>query len=82
MIGLFLFGEDSLEDVRDIRTSCIRALTRGTIVKWNSSNTSVDKVFDVDLKVVLNECNDFLRTYDPDLRKANPIRDRTKPFLW
>ena len=82
-LGLFLIGEDTIEAVRQIRIDAIAAINSGTVISWSSEGTSVQKVLDskFSLKEIIEECNYFLRQVDPKVRKNNPFRHRTSPFI-
>lgn len=79
---LFLYGEDTVGDVREIRNAARSALLTGQVVNWTSGNTTVQKVININLDVVIKEANEFLRLYDPSIKAKNPIRDITKPYIW
>lgn len=78
---LFLAGEDSIEDVREIRNSIRKTIASGTAQEWTANNITVKKVIGFDQKEVLEQCNLFLRLYDPTVKAANPTADRTIPFI-
>jgi hypothetical protein len=77
MLNLFLYGEDTIADVRQLREDAISAVIGGVVVKWTSENTSVEKSKDYPLETVIKEANYFLRLYDPQVRKKNPVIRRT-----
>ncbi len=81
--NLFLFGEDALDDVRAIRSAALSALTTGTVVRWGSQTTSVEKILKLKLTMdeILQECNYFLRLYDPAIRATNPVVKHSKVNL-
>ena len=81
MTGIFLFGEDSIDDVKTIRNDAIAALSGGTILEWSSENTTVKKVGSLPLDVIIKEANAFLRLYDSTIRQNNPMITRTRPNL-
>jgi hypothetical protein len=81
MIGIFLLGEDTIEAVKSIRKDALAGLRSGEVVSWSSESTTVTKVLNMKLKDVIAECNYFLRQVDPTIRKNNPMRDVTRPFI-
>ena len=78
---IFLYGEDALEDVKKIRADAIASLVKGTVIEWSSDSVSVKKVFDLPAEIIVNECNYFLRTYDPVISCTNPIYTEAKAFI-
>jgi hypothetical protein len=77
---LFLYGEDTLEDVREIRLILLSNLSRGLTTEWTDENLSVKKAAACKLATdeILRECNYFLRLYDPAVRALNPVVKTTK----
>lgn len=82
VFGLFLFGEDDLDDVRAIRQSAISALASGRIVEWTNENSSTTKADGMELPQLIKECDYFIRLYDPVVAAANPIITETVPNLY
>jgi len=80
-IGLFLYGEDNIEDVRDLRNTAVRALASGRTVEWSDENVSIKKANGLNLDRVVEEANYFLRLYDPNVRKNNPYSKVSKPTI-
>jgi hypothetical protein len=80
-MGLFLYGEDTVDSVRDIRDAVRASLVSGQTVEWTNENTSTRKARGLNLDFLLKECNYFLRTFDPDVRRLNPIVTVSKPNL-
>ena len=81
-LQLFLFGEDSLDDVRQVRADAIAAFNAGRMVQWTSLNTTVQKAQGIDLAELVSMCNNFLRNYDPVVHANNPIITETIPWLF
>ncbi len=81
-LNLFLYGEDSLSDVRQIRNDALAALNSGNIIEWNSDSVSVKKIMNYPVEQIINEANIFLRLYDSNIRSVNPIITETKPNLF
>jgi hypothetical protein len=81
IMNLFLYGEDAIDDVKQIRLDAIAAIAKGRIVEWSSDSVSVKKVLGLPLEMVIGECNYFLRLYEPTIAKNNPIYTQTKPNL-
>lgn len=81
MLGLFLFPTDTIDEVKKIRNRAREAMLNGQTIEWTSTNTTNKKIYNVDLALLITEANLYLRTYDPDTRSKNPIRDRTRPFI-
>jgi hypothetical protein len=82
MANIFLYGEDSVAEVREIRDSAQRALLTGQPVSWTSGNTTVQKIRDIKLDRIINDANEFLRLYCPRVKAKNPIRDISRPVIW
>jgi hypothetical protein len=80
-MALFLLGEDTIEDVRKIRKDARASLGKGKVTSWSVEGASVQKVLNMSLADVIEECNEFLRVADPKIRRANPFRDRTRTFI-
>lgn len=81
ILGLFLYGEDSINDVKQIRLDAIAAISSGKLVEWSSDSVSVKKVSNLPDELVVVECNYFLRLYDPTISRNNPIITEVKPNL-
>jgi hypothetical protein len=82
ILNLFLFGEDSIDDVKQIRLDALNGIAAGGIVEWSSDSVSVKKVYHFKLHDIVKECNYFLRLYDPVISAANPIIKETRPILY
>lgn len=80
-LNLFLFGEDSIDDVKTIRQTAIQSAANGFITEWTSDSVSVKKVVNLPTEQIIHECNVFLRLYDSCIRKVNPIITETRPNL-
>ena len=81
ILNLFLYGEDSTDDVKQLRLDAIAAMGNGRTVEWSSDSVSVKKVVGLPLAMVIRECNYFLRMYDPTISANNPIITGVKPNL-
>ncbi len=76
--NLFLWPEDSLDDVRDIRNLALTSRVSGGQIEWTSENISYKKAASVEsINELIQICNRYLRTYDPVLRAKNPVIKKT-----
>jgi len=79
-MNIFLYGMDTIEDVRDIRATALGKLN-GVVTEWSANNLTSKRVLNIPLEKILTDANEFLRKYDPEVRKKNPIVIKTKPFI-
>jgi len=80
---IFIKGADTEQDVLEIRTAVISSLKSGgnqLVESWSSENVSVKKVTGIPLKELLQECNTFLQTINPQVY-GHRIRRTTPRFL-
>ncbi len=79
MLGLFLQGVDTEDDVLVIRSEAIAMHRKGAVyvTSWGSEGTNVSKFSGMRLDALIKECNAFLQSLDPDTYGKRITR--TKP---
>ncbi len=82
----FVYPIDTAETVREELLAARAAKTKmisGKISQWSSNSTTVTRTIKnvSDLDDFITECIEFLQIYDPEVRRANPFCNRTRPYM-
>lgn len=79
---LFDIYADQQEDIEEIRKNAIQQLKSGGMVlaEWTTENTTVRKVFGIQLKLLLSETLLYLKLKDP--ATYGPCITRTRPNFY
>jgi len=74
----FLYPYDAVEDVRTLRDQAAAFRAVGKISNWTSNGLSVTKLAQTvpQLDAFIEDCNEYLKQWDPVVIKANPNRSR------
>lgn len=81
---LFDIYADEQEDVEEIRKNAIAQLKKGGLVltEWTTENTTVRKVFGIQLKLLLAETLMYLKLKDPATYGRLVTRTRPNFYTW
>ncbi len=79
----FLVGFDDPDNIKQILVDARTAKIEGRLMEWTSYNVGTTRIGeDADIDEVIWACEQFLRTFDSAISKANPIMKRSKPILF
>jgi hypothetical protein len=78
---IFLPGEESVEEVLEIRAKAKQALRDGgTVISWNIEGSSATLLAGMTPAQIFKECNDFLRLVCPE-RYGAPVKQAIPFFM-